>query len=574
MLKFLRNIIKNPAVWHYLLAFVALTLLYCYFGHEVGIGRYWRTAVMRGMGDAALFVAVFVLFGRRGPLLTTIFVWLAAAFLFANAVYFRFNNDIIPPSAFFTGASYNNYTFTAVPRLIKWSDVIFLLIPLALTDLYVFNRRRFEPLRWPGRLLMVGLAAFLYIFGAFYIAYKSYYGNKLSIGEADTSIGKEMLWKFEDMARRVSMVNLNGHVAYTTYLLRMMMADGNITLNDDERHRIDEFIARRSVQSAIADSVAPRRNLIFIVVESLNSRAVGRTFAGRSVTPVLDSLIASAGAVSCLNVKPQTSVGTSSDGHLIYNTGLLPVTGQVTAFQYAGDVFPSLVTALGYDETGEIIGSTRDVWNHSIIDRAYGLKGLYDLDDMDAAGYDSDSGADRAVFEYTLATLPKLQQPFYYFVTTITTHYPFTDPIDRPVNLALPDDMEPIERRYLERVNYFDICLGEFIDGLKAEGLYDNSLIVIASDHEMAVTADEQLNRAARQPITFVAVNTGLVENRRIATMNQIDVYPTILDLMGASRADGWRGVGHSVFTDIAPVDEAEAQEISDLIIRGDYFSK
>lgn len=574
MLKFLRNIIKNPAVWHYLLAFVALTLLYCYFGHEVGIGRYWRTAVMRGMGDAALFVAVFVLFGRRGPLLTTIFVWLAAAFLFANAVYFRFNNDIIPPSAFFTGASYNNYTFTAVPRLIRWSDVIFLLIPLALTDLYLYNRRRFEPLRWAGRLLMVGLAAFLYIFGAFYIAYKSYYGNKLSIGEADTSIGKEMLWKFEDMARRVSMVNLNGHVAYTTYLLRMMMADRNITLNDDERHRIDEFIARRSVQSAIADSVAPRRNLIFIVIESLNSRAVGRTFAGCSVTPVLDSLIASAGAVSCLDVKPQTSVGTSSDGHLIYNTGLLPVTGQVTAFEYAANAFPSLAEALGYDDSEEIITDTRDVWNHVETNRSYGYRRLFDTFDIDAAGFDSDHGGDSSLYCFALMRLPQLRQPFFAFLTTITMHYPFTQDIDREVSISFPDGMEEIERRYLERVNYFDTCLGEFIDGLKAEGLYDNSLIIIASDHEMAVTADEQMNRAARQPITFVAVNTGLGENRRIATMNQIDVYPTILDLMGASRADGWRGVGHSVFTDIAPVDEAEAQEISDLIIRGDYFAK
>lgn len=574
MLKFLRNIIKNPAVWHYLLAFVALTLLYCYFGHEVGIGRYWRTAVMRGMGDAALFVAVFVLFGRRGPMLTTIFVWLAAAFLFANAVYIRFNNDIIPPSAFFTGASYNNYTFTAVPRLIRLSDVFFLLIPLALTDLYVYNRRRFDPLRWPGRLLMVGLAVFLYIFGAFYIAYKSYYGNKLSIGEADTSIGKEMLWKFEDMARRVSMVNLNGHVAYTTYMLRMMMADGNITLSEDERHRIDEFIARRSVRSAIADSVAPRRNLIFIVVESLNSRAVGRTFAGRSVTPVLDSLIASAGAVSCLDVKPQTSVGTSSDGQLIYNTGLLPVTSQVASFEYAGNVYPSLAEALGYDDSEEIISDTRDVWNHTETNRSYGYRRLFDTFDIDAAGFDSDRGGDRALFDFTLRRLTQLREPFFAFLTTITMHYPFTMETDRPLSLPLPDGMEPIERRYLERVNYFDTCLGEFIDGLKSEGLYDNSLIVIASDHEMAVTADEQINRAARQPITFVAVNTALGENRRIATMNQIDVYPTILDLMGASRPDGWRGVGRSVFTDIAPVDEVEAQEISDLIIRGDYFSK
>lgn len=574
MLKFLRNIIKNPAVWHYLLAFVALTLLYCYFGHEVDIGRYWRTAVMRGMGDAALFVAVFVLFGRRGPLLTTIFVWLVAVFLFANAVYFRFNNDIIPPSAFFTGASYNNYTFTAVPRLIRLSDVFFLLIPLALTDLYVFNRRRFESLRWPGRLLMVGLAVLLYVFAAFYIAYKSYYGNKLSVGEVDTSIGKEMLWKFDDMARRVSMVNLNGHVAYTTYLLRMMMADGNITLSDDERHRIDEFIARRSVQSAIVDSVAPRRNLIFIVVESLNSRAVGRTFAGRSVTPVLDSLIASAGAVSCLDVKPQTALGTSSDGQLIYNTGLLPVTSQVASFEYAGNVYPSLAEALGYDDSEEIISDTRDVWNHTETNRSYGYARLFDTFDIDAAGFDSDHGGDSSLFCFALMRLPQLRQPFFAFLTTITMHYPFTQDVDREVSVALPDDMELIERRYLERVNYFDTCLGEFIDGLKSEGLYDNSLIVIASDHEMAVTADEQINRAARQPITFVAVNTALGENRRIATMNQIDVYPTILDLMGASRPDGWRGVGRSVFTDIAPVDEVEAQEISDLIIRGDYFSE
>ena len=54
---------------------------------------------------------------------------------------------------------------------------------------------------------------------------------------------------------------------------------------------------------------------------------------------------------------------------------------------------------------------------------------------------------------------------------------------------------------------------------------------------------------------------------------NQLDVYTTILDIMGIQST--WRGLGHTLLNkNYQNSVTDDIQEISDRIIYGDYFSK
>jgi phosphoglycerol transferase MdoB-like AlkP superfamily enzyme len=134
-------------------------------------------------------------------------------------------------------------------------------------------------------------------------------------------------------------------------------------------------------------------------------------------------------------------------------------------------------------------------------------------------------------------------------IVTLSMHAPFTESeiIDSPRWISEASDLDALERKYLITLNYFDRALGELIAQLKSSGLWENSVIVIASDHDQPVESDilpTDIN-AKINPIAFIACNVGLT--RQVdGVVGQVDAFPTILDLMGCS-ASSWRGLGASM---------------------------
>jgi phosphoglycerol transferase MdoB-like AlkP superfamily enzyme len=184
----------------------------------------------------------------------------------------------------------------------------------------------------------------------------------------------------------------------------------------------------------------------------------------------------------------------------------------------------------------------------------------------------SQVGGDAALFRYSITKLKELKQPFFAELTTISMHFPFTNAkaqfSNRITQEMIPDE---IERRYCESIHYFDTQLGQFLSELSKADLADNSVIILASDHAQVTNENESTKGAHnRLPIAFIAINTGTTMHVD-RPIHQADIYPTILDIMGVVPKD-WRGVGHSIFEQNPSDDEQLQFELSDKIIRSDYF--
>lgn len=72
-------------------------------------------------------------------------------------------------------------------------------------------------------------------------------------------------------------------------------------------------------------SVSERKNLILIIVESLNSWVINFKIDNIEVTPFLNQLCCQSNSIVALKMQPQVKDGRSSDAHFIYNTGILPL---------------------------------------------------------------------------------------------------------------------------------------------------------------------------------------------------------------------------------------------------------
>ena len=102
-----------------------------------------------------------------------------------------------------------------------------------------------------------------------------------------------------------------------------------------------------------------------------------------------------------------------------------------------------------------------------------------------------------------------------------------------------PEEIEESRSRYLEQITYTDSLFGEFIENLKRRDLFDNALIIVASDHGMSFDSENAgrgrgwINQdIARVPffLKMPGQRQAKIDNRPVSL---IDVYPTIFDILG-----------------------------------------
>ena len=84
------------------------------------------------------------------------------------------------------------------------------------------------------------------------------------------------------------------------------------------------------------------QNVIFILVESLSSYPINKSFGGVEITPNINRLLPT--AYYNPNMESQAVLGESSDGQFIYLTGLLPLKSGVTINEIKADSITTFVS--------------------------------------------------------------------------------------------------------------------------------------------------------------------------------------------------------------------------------------
>jgi hypothetical protein len=114
-------------------------------------------------------------------------------------------------------------------------------------------------------------------------------------------------------------------------------------------------------------------------------------------------------------------------------------------------------------------------------------------------------------------------------------------------------------QRHLFQVGYVDKVLGEIVERLESQGMYDDALIVITADHGVTVrpniyhrreATDETVGDIAAIPLFIKRPHQrdGGIDDYRAET---IDVLPTIADVLGIDVP--WATDGVSLFSDARP---------------------
>lgn len=377
-----------------------------------------------------------------------------------------------------------------------------------------------------------------------------------------------------------------GAMAYHAADARNVLREsfGRKKLSEDEiAAAAEEFAAFRAKLAPpypAAFGVARGKNLIMIQAESLQSFAVGLRVNGREVTPNLNRFAREASFAGDLYV--QTGLGNSADAEFLANAGLYPARSGVAYVRFADrnyDALPRLLRARGYAALA-MHGDRAGFWNRAHMYPALGFERFvskkdYEVDEVFGLGL-----SDGSFFRQSLAMLEAQERPFYAFLVTLSSHYPFGFPeLLKAAAFDQGDEAEgAILRSYLAAIHYFDREFGKFIDGLKSSGLYYESLIILYGDHAAipkwdAASLAKLLGKDLDDERSWRAVNTVplMVRVPGVATLphvrgralGQVDIPATAASLLGFEFSSAF---GRNIFA-------AEPASAPVIFRSGDYVS-
>ncbi|MBR4106259.1 MAG: sulfatase-like hydrolase/transferase [Alphaproteobacteria bacterium] len=213
----------------------------------------------------------------------------------------------------------------------------------------------------------------------------------------------------------------------------------------------------------------------------------------------------------------------------------------------------------GYEESfligsnGEFAGMNRFVETHGqqkLLDIMYYAK----RDGIKVSFEKTTKLPDKQLFVYAkeeLSDLASQNRPFVFTLMTLDTHYG---------TAKFADDI--CERKYGADNNIKNVIscssyqIGEFINWLKAQDFYHDTVVVMLGDH---LTMNEWFSSDMNRKVLNIFINTPIGADR---TKNRIftsfDIYPTIIESLGAKISGHRLGLGTSLFSDIPTLTESK----------------
>ncbi|MDM1351105.1 sulfatase-like hydrolase/transferase [Myroides marinus] len=292
-----------------------------------------------------------------------------------------------------------------------------------------------------------------------------------------------------------------------------------------------------------------RPNIVLFITESFGREYIGAYNKDtdipnyKSYTPFLDSLANH----SLIYTNAFANGYKSLHGVSSIIAGIPSFKDAFTSSPYPTQKIESLVSVLnseGYDTSffhGAVNGSMGFLGFGNILgyDNYYGMTEYNNDDDFDGTW----GIWDEPFFQFMRETLNKKKGPFFATMFSVSSHEPYIVP-DKYIGKFPLGNVE-----IHKTIGYTDYSFKRFFEESKNEPWFKNTIFIITADHTNQIYYDkykELVNRTAVPIMIYSADERFKGENRSLA--QQIDIYPTVLDIIGYNKP--FRSWGRSLLND------------------------
>lgn len=323
--------------------------------------------------------------------------------------------------------------------------------------------------------------------------------------------------------------------------------------------RIQKLIDASKLKEGPLTGIAKGRNIIIVQVEALQALALNAFIRDQEITPNLNALLKDKGTIYFNDIFQSVARGNTSDAEFATLNSLYPSTKQIVYQESADKNYYSLahlLTENGYD-TAYFHANDGDFYNRKEMTQSLGFNHFYDAnrfelkDESEIISYGlNDFSFLRQSLDY-ISELDASSDLWMSFLITLSSHAPF-DLREQDKTLSFDNETNNIALNYFESLHYVDTALGEFIDGLKERGLYDNSILVLYGDHfglnasvadqkqaiEEVLESEYTIEKMMNIPL-MIHIPHEQVNQEIDSIGSQLDIMPTLLNLMGLENKKG-----------------------------------
>jgi phosphoglycerol transferase MdoB-like AlkP superfamily enzyme len=297
------------------------------------------------------------------------------------------------------------------------------------------------------------------------------------------------------------------------------------------------------------DSIAPKKNVVVIIMESMSSEHIGafnKHIPGYlGFTPFIDSLIE---LDECLAINGFANGKRSIEGIPAVVAGIPSLMNRPYIISsYAANKINSLANLLGplgY-QTSFFHGGTNGTMDFDGFAMMAGYDNYFGRTEYnDETDFDGNWGIfDEPFFQYTAQNLDATEEPFFATLFSLSAHHPYT----------IPNQYKGKFRKgkleIQEAVMYADYALKRFFETASQMDWYHNTLFIITADHTSEPFIDEYKTRVGvyRIPLIFYAPQGSTSGKKNIAA-SQADILPSVLHLLDYDKP--FVAFGNSIFDD------------------------
>ena len=221
---------------------------------------------------------------------------------------------------------------------------------------------------------------------------------------------------------------------------------------------------------------------------------------------------------------------------------------------HLGDNFPYRPEDRGFNEVyrhgGGGVGQTPDVWDNSYFDGGYFHNGKI----VPAKGFCTDVFFEQA--NRFISESAKNGKPFLAYISTNAPHGPFHCP---QKYMDLYKGQSPTIQAFYGMITNIDENVGKTRKLLKDLGIYEDTIFIFTTDNGtargksvfnagMRGQKGSEYDGGHRVPLFLHWPKAGMAEKRIIGTLcHAVDVAPTLLELIGAKKPEGYNFDGNSI---------------------------
>lgn len=464
--------------------------------------------------------------------------------LVANLMYFRTYYSAIPASSYLEAGNLADFKASVTDSL-RWADIVLPLITIATAVIaFRYKTTKRQPLTAVLKWWAAPLAGFALLLTGVNLCKGGFHKSLRSVRQSAYLCSAD-----------APIFSVFGCIWYD-------ITDAAEPITPEKQVEIERWLASQPKHQP-ADSVTEKRsNLLIVFAESLESWVLEKKVDGKEITPCLNRLLKEKSTLYAPNVLTQVKGGRSIDAQLMICSGLLPLMSGTYSSLYYDNTFYSLQKAMrGLKHSRSYLLTIDKVstWNQGAVARSFGTDTIISYHDFkmtEAFGTHKRIG-DASFFQQCREKIERGEvwkpgESVYMQFVTYSGHAPFKLP-DHLRTITFPASIPEKAADYMTTAHYTDKAIGDFVAYLKTLPQYKETIVVIVGDHEGLASYRQELvgNPACRglvsdkQLTPFIVLNSP-VGMRYDKFMGQIDIYPTLLNLMQLD-AYRWHGLGQSI---------------------------